>query len=408
MNTLWSISFITLSPIIYLYKGAYQIISCCGTKKKRLFDYNLEDQLRNNLSIKGGYKAGVGHYANVWTRDSFFALFARNTTESIQVKTDLANRLQNNIKKGIVPFTFHEIMYIPAVLCGLKCKSNKPKPCYTDEKLCQQVMDANSQYIILVHQVWKNIKSKSEAKADKWLSRHEKTLEDALRFYDSNRGSIHVYDDHKHHLVFEKPFANWEDSLLLEGNVPYTNVLWLEASKRFSEMQNYMKEKRYHFSYAYREKLVFSYLDSVKNLDTVTTSLLVLWFIYRDVSKRNFLRLNSKYRNIKWGVPNRERKLGNSMVFLPFFVIGQEKYHNGWYWSWVGLLWCLALHKMRFHQESKRVFEMFDRVVERDGTVYEVYDENSLPITKACYSSEPCFSEGLGMFLACAEILYEN
>ncbi len=388
MNSLWSAAFVTASPVIYGWRFlAYPVVKMFQCRR-RVEKSSIRDQLSANHSNLGGYRAGNGHYANVWTRDSFFALFAPN---SVEQKRQLANRLQRNMKMGVVPFTFHEMRYLPALLCGLRCKKKVATPSYFDEKLCQQVMDANSQYIILVHDVWAHLLSKDSNLALQWLAKHERSLFRAIQFYDRFRDP----------LIKEKPFANWEDSLMLHGVVPYTNVLWLEASKRFKMLRGRLEIPAYDLDYETRERQVFTFLNSCRNLDTVTAALLVIWFGDKPESRTQLLRLNKKYSAIPWGVPNRARLLSCNKVFIPLKIIGQGKYHNGWNWSWVALLWCLALVNAKFTQEARRIYGMFEKVVERDGTIYEVYDSNSMPIKRAFYSSEPRFSEGMGLFLRC-------
>ena len=394
MKNLWNAGFSMCCPIIYGWRFfAYPIIKFIKSpcKRRSRCQISIEEQLRENQSQLGGYRAGSGHYANVWTRDSFFALFAPN---SIEQKRLLANRLQNNMKGYAIPFTFNEVRYVPALLCGLGCKKKNIEPSFFDEKLGQRVMDANSQYIILVHDVWKHLLERRESNmALKWLVKHERSLYRAIIFYDRFRDP----------LIQELPFANWEDSLLLHGIVPYTNILWLEASKRFGEMKGRLEIPQYKLDYEAREKLVFDFLATFNNLDTVTVSLLTLWFGEKIECRNHLHRLCRNYTSIEWGVPNRSKLLSSKEVFLPLRVIGQGKYHNGWFWSWVAMLWCLALLEAHFIQEAKRVYQMFERVVERDGTIYEVYDKSGRPIEKALYSSEPRFSEGMGLFLMCKE-----
>jgi hypothetical protein len=58
----------------------------------------LEEQLNGNYEPRGGYRAGVGHYASVWTRDSYFALVAPIPERGERLRV-FADRLRDAINK---------------------------------------------------------------------------------------------------------------------------------------------------------------------------------------------------------------------------------------------------------------------------------------------------------------------
>jgi len=389
----WNFGFCLLSPIIILYQALGS--TCICNKKYIKKEDSIETQLLRNYDELGGYNAGRCQYANVWTRDTFFAFF--NPHVQTRFKMKFVNRLRENMKtNGQVPFTFWSTYYIPAILCGCIVKRSKPIPSFYDEKLGATVLDANSQYIILVHDVYNNIKDDYEKK--RWIIKHEFNLNQAIGFLDS-----HV---NRKGLIEESPFANWEDSLMLRGTVPYTNLLWFEASKRLVELNESESVFLKNIDIESRKKRVFKFLQSLDNPDTVTTSLCVLWYPEEPMTKVLFSLLYNKFIKRKgFGIPNRLEILPKNMVFYPLRVIGQGNYHNGWFWSWVGLLWAVALYKNNKKEEAMVVFNMFQKSVNTYGTIFEVYDEHGLPINRVLYKSEASFSEGLGMYLFAEDVI---
>ena len=390
---LWNAGFCLLSPIIILYRSIVNTCTC--TKKYVKIEESIETQLSRNYDDLGGYNAGTCQYDNVWTRDSFFAFF--NPHVQTRFKKKFVDRLRENMKtNGHVPFTFWSTYYIPAILCGCIVKRRKPTASFFDEKLGTTVLDANSQYIILVHDVYNSISDNYEKQ--RWIIKHESNLNQAMEFLDA-----HV---NRKGLIEEGPFANWEDSLMFRGAVPYTNLLWLEATKRLLELNQNKTLFLKNIDFKYRKNNVFRLLGAISNPDTVTASLCVLWYPEELVSNVLFALLYNKFRKRKrFGIPNRLQRLPKNMVFYPLRVIGQGKYHNGWLWSWVGLLWAVALYKKGKIGEAKTVFNMFKKKVDKYGTVFEVYDKHGLPINRVLYKSEDSFSEGLGMYLYAKDVI---
>ena len=390
---LWNVGFCLLSPIILLYRSIYNLCPCKKHHTKK--EETIETQLSRNYDDLGGYNAGTCQYNNVWTRDSFFAFFNPNVQTRFKMK--FVDRLRGNMKSnGHVPFTFWSTYYVPATLCGCIIKRRTPTASYFDEKLGSTVLDANSQYIILVHDVYKNINDEYEKQ--RWIIKHEKNIERALEFLDS-----HVNSDG---LITERPFANWEDSLMFNGVVPYTNLLWLEATKRYVELKESDKIFIKHVEFESRKNKVFKLLKKLSNPDTVTASLCVLWYPKEPMTKVLFALLYNKFRRRKYfGIPNRLNHLPKDMIFYPLRIMGQGKYHNGWVWSWVSLLWAVALYKQNKKDEAKDVFNMFKKSVKKYSTVFEVYDKYGFPINRAFYKSEDSFSEGLGMYLYAKDVI---
>ena len=73
------------------------LLESIGWKKPHSFkrmETSLHEQLNGNLDHKGGYRAGIGQYASVWTRDSFFALFAPIPDRETRLRT-FADRLRS-------------------------------------------------------------------------------------------------------------------------------------------------------------------------------------------------------------------------------------------------------------------------------------------------------------------------
>ena len=394
LENLWTYGSILLAPIIY---GIRCSLSCLShdEKIKKKKD-TIEFQLKANWDSKGGYKAGTRQYANVWTRDSFFSLLAP-TSDRGELLAIFADRLRRNERYGHIPFTYNKILYTTTLLCPClpkSCKTRKkPLVSYRDEKLGNLVMDSNSQYIIMVYEAFQISKNMD------WLDMHKTTIRNCRNWYDK-----HV---NRRGLIQEIPFGYWEDSLMLSPTIPYTNLLYLKALKCASELL----DTPYQIYSDLKRRVTNLVLDKTKlgGLDTVSVSLLALWGEHLEIDMSRVdeaLGYLNKFYPVTSMIPNREKLLPSSEVFFPMHIIGQEKYHNGWNWAWVGCLFCAALARRNFKVAARRRFGIYERLVSIYGTLHEVY-EDFKPVRRSLYTSEECFSEALGCYLFAKNMMYK-
>jgi glycogen debranching enzyme len=393
LENLWTYGSILLAPIIY---GIRCSLSCLSHDEKIKKKDTIEFQLKANWDSKGGYKAGTRQYANVWTRDSFFSLLAP-TSDRGELLAIFADRLRRNERYGHIPFTYNKILYTTTLLCPClpkSCKTRKkPLVSYRDEKLGNLVMDSNSQYIIMVYEAFQISKNMD------WLNMHKTTIRNCRNWYDK-----HV---NRRGLIQEIPFGYWEDSLMLSPTIPYTNLLYLKALKCASELL----DTPYQIYSDLKHRVTNLVLDKTKlgGLDTVSVSLLALWGEHLEIDMSRVdeaLGYLNKFYPVTSMIPNREKLLPSSEVFFPMHIIGQEKYHNGWNWAWVGCLFCAALARRNFKVAARRRFGIYERLVSIYGTLHEVY-EDFKPVRRSLYTSEECFSEALGCYLFAKKIMYE-
>ena len=178
-------------------------------------------------------------------------------------------------------------------------------------------------------------------------------------------------------LIYEKPFANWEDSLLLEGAVPYTNLLWLEANRKIMLSDRPLCKV---LDYENKKRSIMGISDQYGKSRHCNGIFNGFYGTQKNSRQKNNLNgLRQAFKIHRCGIPNRLKKLESDKEFYPLRIIGQSEYHNGWYWSWVGLLWCAALCKKDFIIEARRVFMMFRAKYGRYGTIHEVYDRFGIP-----------------------------
>lgn len=390
VHLLWNVGMTLLSPIIAVLR--------CTCPKRPAEPIPPDQRCSPHAQLnanwdedRGGYRAARGHYDNVWTRDSFFALLAPIPEQCLR-NARLAERLQHDMTpQGHVPFTYNQVFYTPTLLCPClprRCRRRDvPQTRYRDEKLGALVMDSNAQYVILVHRV--ACRTQDPLQRNEWLTHHRESVLRALSWY-------FPHTDPRTGFVLEEPFGSWEDSLLLYGAVPYTNVLYCYALDCARGMYPDANINLKVPSSRDLASLVFQ----PGRMDYVSVSMLALYPIKGMDMRRVDEALDALHRGTTspW-VPNRQKHLSDAHVMLALTILGQGQYHNGWRWAWVGCLFAAALASRKKISAARQRLRPYMRLFEQYGTLHEVYDANGDPVARAFYSSEPYFSEALGCFL---------
>jgi len=230
-----------------------------------------------------------------------------------------------------------------------------------------------------------------------WLARHAEAISRALDFYE-------LYADMAG-CVHEVPFGNWEDSLLFEGARAFTNLMYLVALRRASDLFYVLgrteEAHRYETVAQRAYEPIMALIDSQR--DTETVALAGLWLPEENRVEMWMTDMVASYPDTM--PPNRWPVPPPSACCTTLRIIGQEGYHRDFRWSNVGCLWAAGLLKKGFVKEGEKELARFDSAVGRFGTVHEVYsaDDNN-PIRHTLYRSETHFSMGIGPYLLALEI----
>ena len=75
-----------------------------------------------------------------------------------------------------------------------------------------------------------------------------------------------------------------------------------------------------------------------------------------------------------------------------------KNYHIDFSWTWLGSIYALAKLKIGQRKEAVNILEKISRVIVRDGTVHEIYN-NDKPVSIFFYKSEQPWAWSAGLFL---------
>jgi hypothetical protein len=90
------------------------------------------------------------------------------------------------------------------------------------------------------------------------------------------------------------------------------------------------------------------------------------------------------------------------MHSFPFFLIHLHDYHGMMEWSWLAATEIACYRAIGDEAEADRRTEKMLGLIEKYGTLYEVY-EHDKPVKRLIYRSEPDFAWGLGLLVASGE-----
>lgn len=314
--------------------------------------------LRKN-STKNGILASPNEYTDVWTRDAFFALMGLKHVglDARQATVETLEDFQRD--DGLIP------LYVGRgnACSKLICKS-KPSGClkatYGDSKTGDVVTDSCFQFIIMKG------KAKSSYRAWEFMQQY-------------------VRDG----LVYEEGLGSWMDTVYHQGYVLYTNVLYFRAAQilGYTEITDKIKRRLqclWNGTYYYCS-------TSIKSFDQVGNALAIKWGLVDDLKKRSIINYRKEWFNK--GLSNPPCIPPVSDIYLPCYMIGNQKYHN-FGWTWVNLLFISVM--------DKQELDLFRKEIEKRGTVYEIYEDDK-PVNQLFCVSQPDFSEAAGMFLLCSD-----
>lgn len=336
--------------------------------------------LRNNYN--NFIHPGSSHFSDCWIRDSLFSCFASlQLKDIVVVKKTLKYILREMSKEGQIPLRIGQKNILLKIL-GIKGKRGVV---YLDDKSSSIVLDSNSLFIIIAKML-------------------ERKLEE--RFFDQKIlerifNWLLLYDRDKDFLIEQDKYADWQDSIKREGKVLYTNILFWKAAHTLGKKDIAAKIKKAIFKNFWNGRYFYD-TEKIKSL-AVDGNLLAIFFGLTNKNQSISILKSILNASKKELLDNSYPKYEKRYVFLPFFFIGMQDYHNGVKWLWLSSLFCLLLFRFHF-VEWKDLYKKISELIEKENGVFEIY-KNQKSVRRLFYCSERDFSWNAAFFiLLCYEI----
>jgi len=348
-----------------------------------------------------GIVASVDHFNDFWSRDAFCASWGLlEMGEFERVKSNLNLFIKYQKEDGQICRRIDRF-FVAFNYLGVKIKRTSLKPKYKGAYI-YPALDPNILFIIVCHRYIKktnninflNKNFDAIYNAVKWLQKYEKEL-----------------------LLNEGIFANWADVIVKTGAVLYTNVLYTEALKSFSEICNLLNKPELTKIYVKKYQLLKEeineefwngnyYIDWIsknKKHDYFSTdgNVLAMLFeisdqqqnkqIIKNIEKFGLdkIPLKTNYPNYPWW-----------RVALRMYLIGTPGYQNNFAsWLWLGCIYAVALDKNGDRERADCIYEKISSKIEEYGTVYEIYKPDGSPYRGWFWKSATSFAWSSGLYL---------
>jgi hypothetical protein len=337
----------------------------------------LHEYLREQYGPRGIY-AGSTHFKALWIRDSLFACFGALALKDYTIVEKNINTILANLREGHVPLRIgykSQILQQVGLPAGYGVTNNQDKGNYPP-------FDGNS-LLLIIAEKYENSTSK---KLD-----HDK-LKQVVSWFDKNE---------KNSLLYEGPYASWEDSLNLTGPRLYTNVCYYRALIAASKI---FKDSSYLIRAAKTKKQILKwwngkyFTDGHRNTFMAAGNLLaILWGIADSKKSKKILKYMSKRKTIC--PPACYRPIKTTEVPWYMRLLGLRQYHGTMEWSWLAAAEIACYRLINEPKEAYRRNTLLVGLMEKYGGIYEVYI-NNLPVKQFFYKSEKNFAWTLGIFIA--------
>jgi len=324
-------------------------------------------------------------YNQYWARNGFFASAgALSLGDYGQVKKNLKLFSSLQGKNGALP---NQI-------------SLKLKPRY--KLLIGSVIDSSALFVASLSDYLKKTRDIEFAEAN--FSAAKK----AMQF-------LHSKDRDSDSLIEEHVFANWAESVLKFGKVLYTNCCYYKALLEFANICGSLEKKELAETYRAlaaktKDKINAVFWEGNYYIDWVDfrrhdyfaadgNLLAIDWGIAGEVQSQMVLNKIKQHQLNK--VPLKANYPLYPLWRMPPLLLPlmEYHYHNGSSWPWLGCLNAISLHKSGRESEAKKELKRVAELINENGTVQEVFDDERKPMRGLFVRSEYPFSWNAGFFV---------
>lgn len=358
-----------------------------------------ENSLRANIMtlFSGKYvTAGQNQFLTLWTRDFCHAVRGLVAIgESDVAKNHLSYLLKNLREDGLVPrvvdnrvVQFRVAWQSFRKLCPVLPKLSFKEPLipqYTDEH-GSNAFDSNVLLILAVLLL-----------DDEFFNAHEGELKKVWNWYD---------DKFQDGLILQTPFADWQDTTKREGNTFLLNLFYYLAAERLQKKNWKIKINLPEF----KSKIKTVFLKDGLYISQVGYPQVSIEGNLFSLEAEEFLSIDEKkhlWEKLKaHPIISLDQAIGRcsypdwpeSDLAWHIKFANLKRYHGSLSWSWLMGLGLKVCTLMKDEEMTKKQIAHIEKVLSRDGEVYEVYDpeKNFMPWGSWLIKSEHPFAWGSG------------
>lgn len=354
-----------------------------------------------------GITASVKNFHDFWARDSFFASWGLlELGESERVRSNLEFFADYQKKDGQIPTRIDRHL-IPLNYLGIRIHRKKLRPTFRGARLSKS-LDPNILFVITCRHYLKKSKKKD------FLEEYFESIQKAISWLEAFE---------KDSLLVEGKLANWMDSILKSGAVLYTNVLYFEGLKSFSEICHMADKKNLSRLYAEKADALkkrinekfwngdyySDWIKGKKRYDFFSTDgnvLAMLFGISDDTQSKKIIDQITERKLDKFPMTSNDPAYPWWRVTMWTIFRGTPGYQNhAASWPWLGSAYSVALHKNGYKKEAKVIQRKIAAQIKKYKTVYETYALDGSPYKGWFWRPTNSFAWGAGLFLWAENII---
>lgn len=355
----------------------------------------------NILTLPSGHylTAGQHQFLTLWTRDFCHAVRGLLALDELDTVRDHLSLLLNSLRDdGLVPRVVDNrlVQFRVAWQAGRRLLPFLPTLAFKEPLTPQYVDEHGSRAIdsnLLVLLAALQLKERDEA----WWKSHEPKLRRVYDYYQSHM---------KNGLIFQTPFADWQDSASRQGHAFLTNLFYFLASVRLQKVGWDLAFNGESFRTLLKQKFfvkgIFRSMETHERV-SVDGNLFALEaeeFLSSEEKKELWMTLKTHpvvSLSGHIGVCSYPDYSASEIAFH-VKLAKLQGYHGHLAWSWLMGLGLKVAVLMKDEDMIQKQLTLIDRVLNRDGEVLEVYapDKNWQGWESWLVRSERPFAWGSG------------
>ncbi|MCC7289985.1 hypothetical protein IT417_01910 [bacterium] len=356
------------------------------------------DSLRKCYEHKG-ILAGRHHFTDFWARDAFFAAMGSLSIGDFEIvsnQVEMFFSFQRN--DGMIPYRIMRSQFSVSKYLGMSHKLfTNPKPTYRLRSIGPYVLDGTTLSILF----WALLIQKNRINLNL-----EKKVKKALEFLKTRE---------RYGLLWEGVMTEWNDTAWKHGNLLYSNIIYWKmykelysASEKFKLLKvEDLKNKKESIERALRARLwngqYFNDWNGYFKHDyfySFGNSLAIAWGLTTD-SETDSILSKAKSAVFDFTLESNTPKYPWWRIDIINHLTGTSDYQNqGILWMAPAAAYIMALTKAKKFRNLSMFIERLSNKIIKDGTIFEVYERNGLPVNRLFYKSENPFAWASGLLTA--------
>lgn len=380
---------------------------------------NVLSGLEKRVLLNGEEKlilcAGARNFREPWARDFGFAsygLLAMGEAEAVREGLEVFFHYQR--PSGQFPVKVHSTSVLDRVLHAFFWREQPiTAPLRPKYKTAHNTISLDGNALLVtaalhyakhandeefLHHYWSEL-----MQAMNWLAEHEQG------------------DDH---LLHQRTYADWADSIARSGYILYTNVLYWKATKEMAEAAYKIGQTNAAKIYDARSQQLYKNIQShfwheglgyfvisqhLHNLSSAGNLMAVAWGLATPEQANSILDKMDEFHMAE-PVPTQVLSLPfpREHVGLENRLAGIAHYHTSAAWLWLGAWHVVAAVRAGRMEAANDLFRRISDFIVRDGIVHEVYGKDGRFLSTRWYTSEAPLTWNAGMVVYAYHVLQEN